>query len=298
MSSPIVIEDDEENENEVMANISNGKCTTVAVLKEEEDESMREQMSNGMNDNCTVKNQTNDQPAAAKSVSDEKWFASLPTTELEFYKEHLLSPDTEGFVVCTACFGQINHKHIGKVRRHPVLGVPVCKSCFRFYHSGAWSRDEDGFFEHCRWCANGGDLLCCDTCSNAFCRKCIKRNLGRRKLTEMEELERWSCLVCDPSQVLTQRSVYFSVWRYQQQLLNGGKFDDDFIFTSCSSDKKTRFIATALKEGHDVNKILGDYLDQAKKSWSKKSLNYNDESVTKVVSKLRTIMKITHRNLE
>ena len=45
---------------------------------------------------------------------------------------------------------------------------------------------EDGFFEFCRWCANGGDLLCCDSCSNAFCKKCIKGNLRRTKVTEKE----------------------------------------------------------------------------------------------------------------
>ncbi len=39
--------------------------------------------------------------------------------------------------------------------------------------------------EQCRWCGNGGNLLCCDFCHNAFCKQCIKRNLGRSELSKV-----------------------------------------------------------------------------------------------------------------
>lgn len=51
--------------------------------------------------------------------------------------------------------------------------------------------------EQCRWCAEGGNLICCDFCSNAFCKKCILRNLGRKELTGILE-SKWYCYVCNP----------------------------------------------------------------------------------------------------
>lgn len=41
--------------------------------------------------------------------------------------------------------------------------------------------------EQCRWCGDGGDLLLCDSCNNAFCKGCIRRNLGRKELSEILE---------------------------------------------------------------------------------------------------------------
>lgn len=49
----------------------------------------------------------------------------------------------------------------------------------------------------CRWCAEGGNLICCDFCSNAFCKKCILRNLGRKELSSILE-SKWYCYVCNP----------------------------------------------------------------------------------------------------
>lgn len=48
-----------------------------------------------------------------------------------------------------------------------------------------------------RWCAEGGNLICCDYCSNAFCKKCILRNLGRKELSGILE-SKWYCYVCSP----------------------------------------------------------------------------------------------------
>ena len=88
--------------------------------------------------------------------------------------------------ICTTCMEPIAHLKTGRVQRHPLLGVPVCRKCKDFYFSGEWTKGDDGTYEYCRWCGNGGELLLCDKCPNAFCKKCIKRNLGRKKVTEIE----------------------------------------------------------------------------------------------------------------
>lgn len=54
-----------------------------------------------------------------------------------------------------------------------------------------------------RWCAEGGSLIGCDYCSNAFCKKCVQRNLGRRELSAiLEEERKWYCYVCNPEPLL------------------------------------------------------------------------------------------------
>lgn len=59
-----------------------------------------------------------------------------------------------------------------------------------------------------RWCAEGGKLICCDYCNNAFCKKCILRNLGRRELSVItDENSKWHCYVCrsEPLQDLVSK---------------------------------------------------------------------------------------------
>ena len=119
-----------------------------------------------------------------KSLTDEEYFAEVSSKELKYLKKHLIPEkdlDTQT-IVCTACYKQVNYKQEGAVMRHEDLAVPICKKCHKFYFKGEWTKDEEGFYEHCRWCANGGELMCCDNCPNAFCKKCIKRNLGRSKV--------------------------------------------------------------------------------------------------------------------
>ena len=73
-----------------------------------------------------------------------------------------------------------------------------------FYSSGKFTKDEYGVEEYCRWCADGGELICCDFCEKAFCKDCIKRNLGKSKLKELLESgedEQWSCFCCDPDPI-------------------------------------------------------------------------------------------------
>lgn len=59
-----------------------------------------------------------------------------------------------------------------------------------------------------RWCAEGGKLICCDYCNNAFCKKCILRNLGRKELSVItNENSKWHCYVCrsEPLQDLVSK---------------------------------------------------------------------------------------------
>lgn len=100
---------------------------------------------------------------------------------------------------CTACGQQVNHFQKDSIFQHPALHVLICKSCFKYYMSDDISKDDEGMDEQCRWCAEGGNLMCCDYCSNAFCKKCILRNLGRKELSEiMSEQSKWHCYICCP----------------------------------------------------------------------------------------------------
>ena len=129
-----------------------------------------------------------------KSITDEEYFADVSSKEMKYLKKHLVSEkelDTQT-IVCTACYKQVNYKQEGAVMRHADLAVPICKKCHKFYFKGEWTKDEEGFYEHCRWCANGGELMCCDNCPNAFCKKCIKRNLGRSKVMHSDSHQCYS----------------------------------------------------------------------------------------------------------
>uniref|UniRef100_A0A669BB92 DNA helicase n=1 Tax=Oreochromis niloticus TaxID=8128 RepID=A0A669BB92_ORENI len=111
-------------------------------------------------------------------------------------------------VNCTACGKQVNQFQRNSVFVHPVLKVLICKSCYKYYTSDDISRDSDGMDEQCRWCAEGGKLICCDYCNNAFCKKCILRNLGRKELSGItDENSKWHCYVCrsEPLQDLVSK---------------------------------------------------------------------------------------------
>lgn len=126
---------------------------------------------------------------------------------VDFKQKH--SDDTlQKKVSCTACGKQVNQFQRNSVYEHPALKVLICKSCYKYYTSDDINRDSDGMDEQCRWCAEGGKLICCDYCNNAFCKKCILRNLGRKELSVItNENSKWHCYVCrsEPLQDLVSK---------------------------------------------------------------------------------------------
>ena len=47
-----------------------------------------------------------------------------------------------------------------------------------------------------------------------FCKRCITRNLGRKKFAEINESEEWSCFCCDPSQIYKERALMFAIAKW------------------------------------------------------------------------------------
>ncbi|XP_069748920.1 transcriptional regulator ATRX isoform X2 [Narcine bancroftii] len=134
-----------------------------------------------------------------------------------------------GIVSCTACGQQVNHFHKDSVQRHPALKVLICKNCHKYYMSDDISRDVDDMDEQCRWCAEGGNLICCDFCHNAFCKSCILRNLGRKELSNiMDENKKWYCYVCNPEPLLDLVTACDSVFECLNQLWQQNKKKKDF----------------------------------------------------------------------
>jgi len=71
----------------------------------------------------------------------------------------------------------------------------VLQKCYEYYTSGEIAVGDDGVDEQCRWCGQGGKLIGCDFCHNAFCKSCIKSNLGRNEFAATSGV--WWLLVSD-----------------------------------------------------------------------------------------------------
>eukprot|EP01018_Ginkgo_biloba_P006063 Gb_33142 [translate_table: standard] len=93
---------------------------------------------------------------------------------------------------CTACGRLLK---VSNVHKHPLLEVIVCKECKSFYESCPFQKDFDGSESDCRWCGQGGDVICCDVCEKVFCEKCIKRNFGEEKSSVIVNSV-WHCFCC------------------------------------------------------------------------------------------------------
>ncbi|OON13512.1 putative septum site-determining protein MinC, partial [Opisthorchis viverrini] len=148
-------------------------------------------------------------------------------------------------VRCTAC-ATILQIAFMPLKVHPVLRVVTCKRCAKFYARQSFKQDGEGHDENCRWCGDGGDLICCDTCSNAFCKRCIKRNLGRSALSELEALgddDVWKCVVCDPSPIRRLQNQCSEVmkevkeFRAFQRLRNEKRQEDNRIRVPTTEQK-------------------------------------------------------------
>ncbi|KAL0974368.1 hypothetical protein UPYG_G00219520 [Umbra pygmaea] len=125
---------------------------------------------------------------------------------------------------CTACGQQVNHFQRHSVFEHPMLHVLLCKSCYKYYTSDDINKDEDGMDEQCRWCAEGGNLICCDYCHNAFCKKCILRNMGRKELSMItDENSKWYCYICNPKPLCDLASYCSNIMAKLESLWRTGR---------------------------------------------------------------------------
>nr|XP_007990323.2 transcriptional regulator ATRX isoform X8 [Chlorocebus sabaeus] len=162
-----------------------------------------------------------EKPLDDETVNED---ASNENSENDITMQSLPKDGLHGIVSCTACGQQVNHFQKDSIYRHPSLQVLICKNCFKYYMSDDISRDSDGMDEQCRWCAEGGNLICCDFCHNAFCKKCILRNLGRKELsTIMDENNQWYCYICHPEPLLDLVTACNSVFENLEQLLQQNK---------------------------------------------------------------------------
>uniref|UniRef100_T1IWW8 ATP-dependent helicase ATRX n=1 Tax=Strigamia maritima TaxID=126957 RepID=T1IWW8_STRMM len=182
-------EDDEDeteniemNGNSVLTNDENGEFETSTLENEsicETPMQTKDPVLDQPKDPIVLKNDTLNEPKSRYSLRQSRGNSKNQT------------------ITCTACGQQVNHNMKMFLKKHPVLEVLLCRKCFSFHNDGVFSQDENGVDEYCRWCAEGGNLICCDFCHNAFCKECIRRNFGRKKLSEIMEMEFWRCFVCD-----------------------------------------------------------------------------------------------------
>ncbi|XP_044538874.1 transcriptional regulator ATRX-like [Gracilinanus agilis] len=154
------------------------------------------------------------------------------------HKKHV-GKELHRIVSCTACGQQLNHFQKDSIYRHPALNVLICKNCYKYYMSDDISRDSEGMDEQCRWCAEGGNLICCDNCHNAFCRKCIWRNLGRKEISKiMDENNQWHCYICQPEPLLDLIATCDSV--FENLSYDEKKCEHPHKFHSIYTEKKTQ----------------------------------------------------------
>ncbi|XP_019121038.2 transcriptional regulator ATRX isoform X2 [Larimichthys crocea] len=194
------------------------KSTTVAKhtgLNESDASSESE------NDGATSDNPSDNNTSKGTLVMRPAGNENKGAMKLRVDFKHKLTDDTlQKKVSCTACGKQVNQFQRNSVYEHPVLKVLICKSCYKYYTSDDINRDSDGMDEQCRWCAEGGKLICCDYCNNAFCKKCILRNLGRKELSVItDENSKWHCYVCRSEPLQDLVSKCHSVMENQEHAL-------------------------------------------------------------------------------
>ncbi|KRT86245.1 hypothetical protein AMK59_1100 [Oryctes borbonicus] len=120
---------------------------------------------------------------------------------------------------CTACNVHLGSAPIGHFNRyiHPLLKVLLCKTCYEFYCSGEFDKDEDGSEMYCRWCGQGGKVMCCAQCAYVFCQKCVRQNLGKRTLELIKDSDDWLCFGCNPTQLINLKIICTSLFDFVQE---------------------------------------------------------------------------------
>jgi len=247
------------------------------------------------------------------TISDEEFYANVSEEEKKYYEEHAPDPDSveDMNIHCTACNDQVNHHVRNNISRHPHLGVPICRKCKSFYEDeGEWEKDDQGSDCYCRWCANGGEMICCDNCPNSYCKRCITRNLGRKAFNQINDSDTWNCFLCDPKPIFQQRALMYSIsiWsvqrkaklklkekekkekRLQQQEKSKQK--------ELSNTKPDNFIDENINEAFDTLRVYQKCLDDERKRWSNKKKVTTADSAALLVSKLKKVYNFTKQNMD
>jgi len=338
--------DDEEN-----PEVSDDKAERCEVIEEEStkenpeegDESLLEKSNicddtNNLDTSEVITvDDTNDGDVPSKTVPDVVFFDSVSDEEKQFYEENGPTVDSVETmnIQCTACWKQVNHHVMNNIMRHPLLGVAVCRNCRYFYegddNSDEWEKDEEGSDLYCRWCAQGGEVVGCDKCHFVFCKRCITRNLGRKKFAEINDSEEWSCFCCDPSQIYKERALMFAVAKWAADRKNKKRLKDKLKLEKKKSDmlkkneleKKRReaekkkqkeeekkkkakeeeskienFIDENIHEAFDTLNIYQKCLQDEHKKWIRIRKSMNPKNAAIVAKSLRKIYAITKQNME
>merc|ERR1711971_807274 len=198
--------------------------------------------------------------ASDKILTDEKYYEEMKPEHREALEANL--PSIESFynkLQCTVCSKNVDPV-IGSLKgvlRHPHMGTAQCRTCRQFYGDGDWPRTEDGD-EYCRMCAQGGDILLCDKCPNAFCKKCLGRNLGGRALREITKSEEWSCLLCDPTPIQNLQAIYMKLYKSQDEIKDKRAKDRE----EARKNKKPKKEAVSKKEKDALVKSPKNFLEE------------------------------------
>ena len=292
-------------------NKDDSKTTEATNDKKEDGEETKKEDG----DVVTIIDDGKDEPP--EKTPDEIYYENLNQDELEWYKEH--GPNLEEVrnkcINCTICQRQLFYR---EVRRHPALGVVICKSCLNFYGDGEWKKDDDGCDEFCRWCAQGGDILLCDKCPNSFCKRCLQRHLGRKQLAIIQNAEEWKCLVCDPKQIFKFRAYYYAIsksldWMRPPKVKpmseemkekrrktlerkahleeNMDQLEKDIV------QNPENFIDENISSAFKTLQLYQQALEDERKRWIRQDKNMSPEACANLVRSLRRIYATTKKNM-
>ena len=223
-----------------------------------------------------------------KVPSDEKYYENLNAEEKEFLENDENLPTVDS--ICTKLVCSVCSKNLEpvfglpkSVYRHPHLGIPVCRDCREFYGDGDWASSEDGD-EYCRMCGQGGDILLCDKCPNAFRRQCLQRSLGSRALREIQKAEEWNCLVCDPKPLYNLKAIYYCVYKKQEEFKNRRE-ENIKKEKERQAARKARASAPTNKEKEDLVKSPKNFLGTLYFSFFAKLIPFTMTRISRVACK-------------
>ncbi|XP_035214295.1 transcriptional regulator ATRX-like, partial [Stegodyphus dumicola] len=179
---------------------------------------VKEELQDSLTEQTMASEETYDVNSTEKKTKNSDSYAdSDPVVEIpsltgsqEIRRSQITNSDIKALVVrCTSCTQQINHFEPDKVRKHRRLNVIICKDCESFYGCSDFSQDENGYYNYCTWCGNGGKLYLCDDCPNGFCSTCVRRNFGRAEVSKMNR-DGWKCYLCNPRK-LKQKILFYEL---------------------------------------------------------------------------------------